>query len=202
MITRKFTELVLHIARETEHDRKCGKTKLNKILFFCDFEAFRILGAPITGQHYLKFDNGPVCRDLPALSARFEETQDAAWELCNYYGLTLHKLKAHRAPDLSLFLEEELEIVRQVIEDLGPFDAASVSHLSHLFPGWQVVENGEKIPYDSVFVGSNRELSEEEIAWADEAVQEYESGRNPKLTPEQSHVRESAPADRQMDGTL
>jgi hypothetical protein len=202
MITKKFTELVLHIARETEQDRKCGKTKLNKILFFCDFEAFRVLGASITGQDYLKFAKGPVCRGLPALSARFEQTQDAGWEPRNYYGLTLHKLKAHRAPDLSQFSEQELEIVRQVIEDLEPFDAASVSHLSHLFPGWQVAENGEKIPYNSVFVGSNRELSEEEITWAEEAIQEYESGRNPKLTPEQSHVRASAPTDRHMDGTV
>jgi|SRR5579864_8159666 len=201
-ITRKFTELVLHIARETEHDRKCGKTKLNKILFFSDFEAYRILGSSITGQDYLKFDKGPVCRGLPALNVRFEQTQDADWELRNYYGLTLHKLKAHRAPDLSLFSEEELEIVRQVIEDLEPFDAGGVSHLSHLFPGWQVVENGEEIPYNSVFVGSNRELSEEEVAWAEEAIQEYESGGNPKLTPEESHVRAGAPADRHMDGTV
>src|SRR5260370_615255 len=102
MITRKFAELVLHVARETEADRRCGRVKLNKILFFADFESFRTLGASITGQDYLKFDKGPVCRGLPALSTKFEQTHDATWEHASYYGYTLLKLKPHRAPDLSL----------------------------------------------------------------------------------------------------
>ncbi|HEY6322816.1 MAG TPA: Panacea domain-containing protein [Thermoanaerobaculia bacterium] len=202
MITKKFTELVLHVARETEHDRKCGKTKLNKILFFSDFEAYRVLGSSITGQDYLKFDKGPVCRGMLPLIARLEENGDAEWEPRNYYGLTLLKLKPHRAPDLSVFSEAELEIVARVIEDLEPLDATDVSQLSHLFAGWQVVANGEKIPYNSVFVGAERELSEDELAWADEVIREYESGDNPKLSPEDSHVRPSASSGGNLDGAV
>jgi Protein of unknown function (DUF4065) len=199
MITRKFTELVLHVARETEHDRKCGRTKLNKILFFADFEAYRTLGSSITGQDYLKFDQGPVCRGLPALSAKFETAGDAQWEPRSYYGLTLYKLKPHRAPDLSLFSEAELAIVARVLEDLEPYDATDVSYLSHLYAGWQMVEDGQPIPYDSVFVGAQRELTDGEIAWADEAILEYERGANPRLSPEDSHVRSSASSDRHLD---
>lgn len=199
MITKKFTELVLHIARETEHDRKCGRTKLNKILFLVDFEAYRLLGASITGQDYLKFENGPVCRGLPALGLKFEQTHAAEWQPRNYYGRTLLKLKAHRAPDLSLFTGAEIEIVTRVLEDLEPYDANVVSQLSHLYAGWQMVANAEQIPYNSVFVGASRELSEEEMTWADQAITEYESGANPKLSPGDSHVRAAASPDRDLD---
>ena len=37
MATDKFRELILYIAQESEGDPNFGATKLNKILFFCDF---------------------------------------------------------------------------------------------------------------------------------------------------------------------
>lgn len=199
MLTNKFAELVLYIARETEHDRKCGKTKLNKILFFSDFEAYRILGSSITDQDYLKFDQGPVCRGMLPLCARFEEVGHAVWEPRNYYGRTLFKLKPNREPDLGAFSATELQIVDRVIEDLEHLDATDVSHLSHLYAGWQMVQNGEIIPYKSVFVGAERELSDEETTWIQEVIQEYESGSNRTLSLEDSHVRPSTPSGSPLD---
>jgi len=40
----KFRELILYIARKSEDDPKFGAVKLNKILFFSDFAAFRAFG--------------------------------------------------------------------------------------------------------------------------------------------------------------
>ena len=36
--------------------------KLNKLLYRADFEAFRLLGHPITGETYEKQEFGPVAR--------------------------------------------------------------------------------------------------------------------------------------------
>ena len=39
--------------------------------------------------------------------------------------------------------------------------------------GWQAVDIGEEIPYGTVFVDEPRPLTEEEVAWAHEVIEEY-----------------------------
>src|SRR5579884_3019205 len=56
----KFRELVLYIAGRCEALPRYGKTKLYKILFFADFEAYRRTKRPITGARYLAWEMGPV----------------------------------------------------------------------------------------------------------------------------------------------
>ncbi len=52
----KLGELMLFISKRTAEDRRFGATKLNKVLFFSDFLAYRLLGDPITGAQYRKLD--------------------------------------------------------------------------------------------------------------------------------------------------
>ena len=40
----KFRELILYVARRSEDDKYFGAVKLNKILYFSDFNAYRELG--------------------------------------------------------------------------------------------------------------------------------------------------------------
>ena len=68
----KFKELVLYIARKSECDPRFGATKLNKLLFFSDFLAFKRLGSPITGQTYFKLDHGPAPRRMLPLKERMQ----------------------------------------------------------------------------------------------------------------------------------
>ena len=56
----KFRELVLYIAEQSEGDPRFGAVKLNKILYYSDFEAFRVLGESITGATYRKLSEGPA----------------------------------------------------------------------------------------------------------------------------------------------
>lgn len=45
----RLRELMLFVADRCRGGRNFGVTKLNKILFYCDFSAFARLGKPITG---------------------------------------------------------------------------------------------------------------------------------------------------------
>lgn len=41
---RKMKELILYLASRSEEDPRFSATKLNKLLFYCDFTAYRRLG--------------------------------------------------------------------------------------------------------------------------------------------------------------
>lgn len=170
--TRKFREPILCVAREAEEDPRCGATKLNKLLFYADFRAYRRLGRSISDHRYRKGEFGPVpSRVVPAVK-RMVEQGECAWAARDYCGRELRKLIPLREPDLSVFSPEEIDLVRQVIDELWELNATEVSDLSHRFVGWKATEMGEEIPYATVFVGDPRPLSEAETEWAHKTIQE------------------------------
>jgi hypothetical protein len=163
--TKKFRELILYVARETESDPKCGKTKLYKILFYSDFLAYSKLGHSISGQDYQKLKNGPAPRrGYPELKAMVAANL-CVWAIRDYFGREQHKLLALREPDLSDLTGEEIAIVQEVLRSLLPYDGTEVSDLSHRFLGWQLAENGEAIPYSTVALGAPRPPTVSEIEY-------------------------------------
>lgn len=168
---QKFRELVLYIARETESDPKCGKTKLYKILFYSDFWAYQKWGHSISGQDYQKLRNGPAPRRaLPVIQGMLKK--DCVWAERDYFGRPQQKLLALREPDLSDFSGEEIAIVQDVINILRPYDATEVSNLSHRFIGWQLAAEGEPIPYSTVALGEPRPPTPSEIEYGQQLARE------------------------------
>ena len=173
--TDRFRELVLYVARETQDDPKCGATKLNKILFYTDFYAYRDLGRSLSGQRYQKLEHGPAPRGIvPAVEA-MREAGECAWQHRNHFGYELRKLVPLREPDLEPFSGREIDLVQRVISELWDLSATEVSDLSHRFVGWQVADHGEDIPYETVFVGEPRPLTQEEERWAVEVIDRFEA---------------------------
>lgn len=170
---RKFAEMILYVARETEGDRRCGATKLNKILFYADFGAFRKLGRSISGQEYQKLERGPAPRALLPVVGDLEVEGACVWAERNYLGFQQKKLLARREPDLSLFSAEEIDILRSVIDELSDLSATEVSDLSHNFLGWQAAQLGETIPYGTALIEPSRPLTDEEQDYAAAVAREF-----------------------------
>lgn len=169
----KFREMLLYVARRTEGDPRCGRTKLNKILFYADFELYRRAGRSISGQKYQKLQFGPAPRGLLPAVEKLEASGACAWAARKYHGYDLQKLIPLREPDLSLFSGEEVDLINSVIEEHWQRSATEVSDLSHEFAGWQAAELGEDIPYETVHVGPPRPLTPEEEEWAAGVVEAY-----------------------------
>lgn len=149
----KLTELVLYVARRTLGDQAAGATKLNKFLYFADFAAVRRLGHPITGADYQKLPYGPAPRRLAPIRSRLLANGDARLEKrVDALGFVHHELIPLRDPRTELFTAEELSLVDEVIEALRAKSATEVSELSHRDAGWQLVGEGESIPYELAFV--------------------------------------------------
>lgn len=162
---RKFAELLLHVAAESEDDPRFGATKLNKILYFSDFEAFGILGDSITGATYRRLERGPVPLQILPVLSELEREGEAVRVETRYFHLLQKRLKPLRAPDLTVFRDEELAIVDAVIAELRLLNASQVSALSHLEAGWQLARDGEVIPYETAYLSDRRPTARELALW-------------------------------------
>jgi len=149
----KLAELILYIAEQTAGDRSAGATKLNKYLYFAEFAAVRRLGRPITGAEYQKLPFGPAPRRLAPVREKLLRDNDARLdERIDALGYVHHRLIPQREPRTDVFTADELRLVDEVIETLRAMSATEVSELSHRQAGWQLVEEGETIPYELAFV--------------------------------------------------
>ena len=105
---RRFKELVLYASERAADHPRFGSTKLNKILFFSDFEAYLRLGRSITGAEYQKLKRGPAARMFPVLVGEMEsdrEIEIVRRKVIDYYE-EVPVLKESR-PNPSVFTEEE-----------------------------------------------------------------------------------------------
>jgi len=167
----KFKELLLFICRRSEGDEPFGATKLNKLLFFADFMAYRKLGKSITGHRYQKLDNGPAPQALLPIRNQLEEEGAIALGERDYHGHVQKRIFARRDPDLAGFTPEEIDIVTGLIQEYWGRTATQLSDLSHEFRGWQLAEDGEDIPYEVALVEFERE-SETDLQISDEFLTE------------------------------
>lgn len=170
---RKFGELILYLARLSEGDPRCGRTKLNKLLFYVDFRAYERFGASISGQRYQKRDYGPTAGLFMPVVRSLEEEQACAWAERTYHGKPMKKLLALREPDIKVFRPEEVDLIRETLEELLVFDARELTNKTHEFAGYQAAAMNEEIPYNMVFVDDARPLSPEEQDWAASVIREY-----------------------------
>ena len=171
----KFKELILFIARECEDHNYFGATKLNKILFFCDFKAFAELGNPITGAEYVALEHGPVPRHFLPIREELTKIGDISMDNRG----NQQRIVARRKPKLELFSPAEMFVIHEVIRELEDEDADSVSELSHKFMGWQAARaeqlatgRSPTIPYESLFV-TNRGPGTEEIKEVSSIAKEH-----------------------------
>ncbi len=151
----KFTELVLYIALRSETDRSFGATKLNKLLYYCDFFTYSQFGEPISGATYRRLERGPAPRELVATLEQLEGAEEAIVVERDHFGHTQRRLIPRRRPRLDVFTAQEIALVDAVISELWDHSANDVSQLSHHEAGWQLAGDREDIPYESVFISSD-----------------------------------------------
>lgn len=150
----KFRELLLFIAKESEGDPRFGAVKLNKILFYADFIAYRRLGKPITGATYQRLTEGPAPRQMLPIRESMLNNHELAIEVRPYFNGIQQRIIALRAPRLEIFDSEELAIVREVIEALWDMTAREASDTSHKELGWLLAKPREVIPYETSWLSA------------------------------------------------
>lgn len=165
---RKLGELILYISQKCASDPTFGATKLNKILCYSDFLFYAYQDRGITNVEYQKLPNGPAPRRLIPVRNKLIENGDLGMqEIILKSGETQKRTVNLRSPNLDLFTGSEIAMVDRMIEGMQGVKAEDVSEMSHNLVGWLVADEGDTIPYNTIYF-ANPPLSEEEILRARE----------------------------------
>jgi hypothetical protein len=148
----KLAELLLLLAEALKDQRAAGATKLNKLAFFAEFAHVRATGHPITGVTYQRLPNGPAPRRLMPVRQLLIDRGDAELHVEPFLGRVQHRLVPRRPADRTKFSASELETVDEVIAAFAGHTGTSLSELSHAEPAWDLVDEGETIPYEAAFL--------------------------------------------------
>jgi hypothetical protein len=165
---RKLAELILYISQKCANDPMFGATKLNKILCYSDFLFYAYNYRGITNVEYQKLPNGPAPRRLiPVRDELIKNGDLGLQQVILKSGETQKRTVNLRNPDLEMFSGAEIALVDRMIESMQGVSAEDVSEMSHSLVGWLAVEEGETIPYNTVYF-ANPPLTEAEISRARE----------------------------------
>ncbi len=99
---RKFKELLVYLAQRSADDPLYGATKLNKLLFYCDFLAFGQFGRSVTGARYQKLRHGPAPRQLLPMQTELESEGAVTVQIRQFFNQVQRRPIALRPPDLTL----------------------------------------------------------------------------------------------------
>lgn len=175
----KFKELVVYLCAASDQagDEGFGMVKLNKLLFRTDFEAFRLLGRPVTGETYEKQEFGPVARHLPVALDELAEAGRLRWQSIPR-GRHMRKVpKVTTDPnaiaDMGRFSAAERDLIGGTLRELATYGGKGASEWSHEeSAGWNVVSDyGDAIDYSSSVV-STAPIPSEDLETARRFVRE------------------------------
>jgi uncharacterized phage-associated protein len=151
----RFKDVVLYVSSALANDPTFGSTKLNKILYFADTEAYKRLGQPITGAVYQRNYHGPTAVEYPpmltelqnedSVRVRRERIVDHDQERVTPTGRVL--------PNMDQFTADERVILDEVIDEFRRYTNTEASDESHKrVAGWLARDQGETIPYSSALI--------------------------------------------------
>jgi uncharacterized phage-associated protein len=143
---RKLEELILWIADKATD---IGLTKLEKLLYLCDFVAAEKTGKPITGEVYRHFDRGPVPKHIKPILAGMKSGKLDQQEkpLKNRDGKFI-KLKPLRRCDEGKFTQGERQIVKDILTQFGGWSSHQLVEYVHKDMTFIATKRNEDIPYE------------------------------------------------------
>ena len=138
----RFREVLVYLA---ENAKSLFRTKLNKVLFYLDFSAFRDSGIGVTGLRYAHADFGPVPDKFEQVIAAFVDGDALCFEEHENGGQIL---KAKRGADLSAFSLDERDRLERVAAFANSFSTATaLTNKSHREDAWVKTDSGQIISY-------------------------------------------------------
>lgn len=169
----KLAQLILYVSDRCATHKLFGATKLNKILYLADMYSFLHTGKAITGVPYRKLEKGPVPKRLVQVRNKLEEEGALAVKTAPVYSLSQERTIALKDPDLSDFTGSEIALVDSVIEQLKDKTSKEVSDLTHKMAGWTIAKYGEDIPYVTILIDDEPQITEVQLEQAKRVKETY-----------------------------
>ena len=178
MANKKLKELVLYLVMKGKDDNLFGATKLNKLLFDIDFQAYAIFGTSITGEKYVRRPFGPVPYHLPVVREELISEGRLKIEVKERFRNKQHIMTALGNPDLSIFSKDGLDLVDEILQANKAVNGSELSGWTHTLRPWLDAEDGEEIPYYTVFILKDVPVSQSDMVWGQDRLMELRGAGN------------------------
>ncbi len=148
---KKYKNTVLFFAKKIQNGT-LGKLKMMKLLYFLDFDFFEKFGRSITGDDYLRFENGPV----PHMGEKIlkemngKEIKITKRKVGEGYNDQMH-IEALTGFDVNVFEKEELLMLEEIAGKWEKFTGTEMKNASHGEAPWIATKPNDVIDYNLAF---------------------------------------------------
>ena len=150
--SEKYKNAILYLGKSLGGKIE-GKKRFYKLLYYFDFDYFEKFEDFLIGETYIKLDMGPVPSKADIITAEMkgEGYLDITEEenTPGYYPTTIYKIK--KEPDMSVFNDQEKEMLKLVIEKYGRLNGKQLENLTHNEAPFIAAPDGGIIQYETAF---------------------------------------------------
>ena len=123
-----------------------------KLLYFLDFDFFEKYGKPVTGDEYLRFDNGPVPRMAEKILKAMNglEVRISNRKIANGLHDQQH-IEPLKFYEMNIFSREELMMMEEVADKWEKFSGSEMKNASHGEAPWIATKPNDVIDYNLAY---------------------------------------------------
>ena len=147
----KFKEVLLYIIAKVGAKPNVGETVIYKFLYFIDFNHYERYEEQLIGATYKKNKYGPTPLEFRKVVDKMIEAGEILKIPDKYFNFPQTKYLPLRNPDLSRLSAPEMIVIDHVLDRLSDMNAGQISDYSHNDVPWLTTDEGDIIPYESVF---------------------------------------------------
>lgn len=141
---QKFLNAIVFYAKSVD---ELWQTKLNKLLFYLDFNYFKKYTLSLTGCKYVNLQYGPVIQSYEAVLWVLEQAGYIRL-IPNISGdKTGYLIESLVEFDKDIFAEEELDMMKEVLGRYGQYSSVILTQKSHDEKAWSQTQLLQVIPY-------------------------------------------------------
>ena len=144
----KYKHTILFFANKIRNGT-LGKLKLMKLLYYLDFDFFEKYGRSVTGDEYLRFENGPVPRMAEKMLKHMQgkEIKIVKRTMPNGYNDQQH-IEPIATFDPALFSKEEILMMEEIADKWEKFTGTEMKSASHGEAPWIATKPNDVIDYN------------------------------------------------------
>lgn len=142
----KIKNMILFFSKDIVH-----KTKLLKEMFYADFIAYKTLGYSITGLEYIKAPHGPVPDNFEFILNSLLAEKAIDYDIKYFNEYQCHDIIANVNVDKTVFSNDEINILKQVLNNFKNYTSKAIEDYSHKEKGYIKTNISDKISYDYAF---------------------------------------------------
>jgi uncharacterized phage-associated protein len=148
---KKYKNAIIFFAKRIQNST-LGKLKMMKLLYYLDFDFFEKYGRSITGDEYLRFDNGPVPRMGEKILKQMngKEIKIIRRKIGNGYNDQMH-IEALVDFNVDVFEREELLMLEEIAGKWEKFTGTEMKNASHGEAPWIATPSDGIIDYNLAY---------------------------------------------------